>query len=245
MIVVKRTKGSSMRRKHVARNAMYASGFAMVLLLGFVPEARAFDKPDLLSVQIRGIAIKGERIDQVLGRLTEYDIPVGIELVDEKLGIEVGDEKLTPRREITLDLPETSLKDFLDSVVAKDPRYTWKLDGGVIHVWPVKGRDALVATLLDTKISHFAFVGGVSRYAIQYEIMDLPEISAQLVVADVAPLVFRSLANMAKLEKGTFFEESNVSLRELLDRIVLKTEIKQWVIVRWGKNSEYIALKLG
>src|SRR5687767_643030 len=116
-----------MRRKQVARIAIYAIGFAIVLTFSFVPEARAFDKPDLLGVQIRAIAIKGESIDQVLGRLTEYDIPVGIELVDEKLGIEVGDEKLSPRREITLDLPETSLKDFLDSVVAKDPRYTWKL----------------------------------------------------------------------------------------------------------------------
>jgi hypothetical protein len=30
---------------------------------------------------------------------------------------------------------------------------------------------------------------------------------------------------------------------ELLDKIVLNTDIKLWVISRWGKNSEFISLK--
>jgi hypothetical protein len=119
------------------------------LLFTFAPETSAFNDPDLFNVKIRATAIKGESIDQVLGLLTdEYGIRVGIEL---------GDEKITPRRKINLDSPEASLKDFLDSVIAKEPRYTWKLEGGAIHVWPTAERDTLLTTLLDTKISHFAF----------------------------------------------------------------------------------------
>ena len=129
-------------------------------------------------------------------------------------------------------------------MIAKDPRYTWKLEGGVVHISPVSERDTLLATLLDTKISHFAIMGETSRYRIYDDIMDLPEIRSKLVIAGVEPLTFRSgLGSWPKFGKETFFNESNLTLRELLDKIVLKTEIKRWVITRWGQNSEYITLR--
>ncbi len=226
-----------MRRRHAAMTAIYAMGLAVLLSFTFVPDVNAFNGCDLLSIQIRPTAIKGKSINQVLELLSEeYGMRVGIDL---------GDEKLTPRREINLNLPETNLKDFLNSVIAKDPRYTWKLEGGVIHIWPVSERDTLLSTLLDTKISHFAIIGEMSIYGIYNDILDLPEIKSKLVIAGVAPLTFRGPGSWAKLSKETFFNESNLTMRELLDRIVLKTEVKQWVISRWGKNSEYISLKSG
>ena len=224
---------NEMRRKHFATVAICAVGVIVLLAFGFVPEACAFNEPELLTRHIRATVIENESIDQVLNLLAEYQIPVGIEL---------GDPKLTPRREINLNLPETNLKDFLDSVIAKDTRYTWKLDGGVIHLWPLSGRDTFLTTLLDTKISHFSFTGMVSRYHIHNEIMNLPEIKSRLVVADVAPMIFLNSGNMKKLESGTYFDESNLTLRELLDRIIVKTDIKRWVLVRWGENSEFINL---
>lgn len=225
-----------MRRTHPPMSAIHAIGLALILAFTFVPKASAFDKPDLLTRRIGATSINGESIDQALGRLTEYGIPLGIEL---------GDTKVSPRREIDLDLPETSLKDFLDSVVAKDPRYTWKLERGVIHVWLVSERDTLLASLLDTKISHFAIVGDASKYRVYTDIMNLPEIKAQLATAGVEPMIFLGSGSMTKLKKDTVFDESNLTLKELLDKIVLKTEIKQWVITRWGNNSEYITLKSG
>jgi hypothetical protein len=200
-----------------------------------VVRAGAFDESDLLGVRIRPTAIKGESIGQALELLPDaYGIPLGIEL---------GDDKLSPRRKVNLDLPETNLKDFLDALIAKDPRYTWKLEGGVIHVWPISKRDTLLPSLLDTKISHFAIIGELNRNAIYDMIMDLPEIRSKLVIVGVEPLTFKGPGSWGKLAKDTFFNESNLTLRELLDRIVLKTEINQWVLSRWGKNSEYISLK--
>ena len=223
-----------MRRKQLAMTGIFAIGFLVFFAFTFVPQATA-NEPQLLMRQIRTTTVKNESIDQILGHLTnDYQIPIGIEL---------GDEKLTRRREINLDLPETNLKDFLDSVVAKDPRYTWKLERGVIHVWPVRGRDTLLPTLLDEKISHFAISGETSRYRVYTDVMNLPEIRSKLVIAGVEPMIFLASGSMTKLGKETFFTESNLSLRELLDAIVLKTEIKQWVISRWGKNGEYISLK--
>jgi len=216
------------------KNLVSIASLSVFLLFTFVPQASAFNETDLLTRQIKATTIKGESIDQVLDLLAvNYDIPIGIEL---------GDPKLNRRREINLNLPETKLKDFLDAVIAKDPRYIWKLESGVIHVLPEKARDSLVVTLLEAKISHFAFTGGVSLYHIHHEILNLPEIRSQLVIAGVDPLMFHNFSNMKKVDKDTFFSESNLTLRELLDRLVLKTEIKRWVITRWGKSSEYITL---
>ena len=224
-----------MRQKQRPMTAIYVIGLVVLLAFSFVPEASAFNEPDLLTRQIKSTVIKGESIVQILDRLaSDYEIPMGIEL---------GDDKLIPRREISLNVPETNLKDFLDSVMAKDSRYAWKLEGGVIHIWPVRDRDTLLATLLDTKISHFSIIGEISRNRIYHDIMELPEIRSKLVIAGVEPLTFNGPGSWTKMGKETFFEETNLTLRELLDKIVLKTEIRQWMISRWGKNSEYISLK--
>jgi hypothetical protein len=208
---------------------------ALLFAFAFVPEARGFDEPDLLSQPTRPTVIKAETLEGVLATLTsDYGVPIGIELVDEKS---------TPSRRMDLNLRETTLKDFLDAVVAKDPRYTWKLEGGVIHVRPSKERDALLSALLDTKISHFGFTEGLTRYAIFNDLMKVPEIQTQLIVADVAPLIFINFGLMHRVGKGISFQESNLTLRELLDRMLLKTDIKRWVLLRWGKNSEYITLR--
>jgi hypothetical protein len=231
-INLRRTEDIKMNHKPVAIIAIFI--LCLCVCGSSTSEVRASDQTDPLSQPIRAVSIKGETIAFALDLLTsEYRIPIGIELTDEKLG---------PRRKINLELPQTTLKEFLDAVVAKDPKYTWKLEGGVIHVWPVTDRDVLIATLLDTKISHFGVADGPTRYRIHYDILNLPEIQTKLIVADVAPMIFLNFASMDKLEKDVVFEESDLTLRELLDRLAQKTKIRRWVIRRWGDNNEYITL---
>ena len=66
-----------------------------------------------------------------------------------------------------------------------------------------------------------------------------------MIIAGVEHLVFLCPGSWGKIEKGGLFDDRGLTLRELLDKIVLQTEIKQWVIMRWGENSEYITLKSG
>jgi hypothetical protein len=195
--------------------------------------AGAFTEADLLTRKIQATTIKNKTFDQVLDILTiDYQIPVGIELSASKL----------PRRKINLELPETNLKEFLNAVFAKDPQYTWKLEGDVINVWPLTGRDALMEILLETKISHFSFTEAASTYRIHGDIMDLPEIKTKLIVAGVDPMIFLNSGTMVKVGKGIWFDETNLTLRQLLNTILKKTESKRWVLYRWGDNNEYITL---
>lgn len=206
-----------MRRQHLTAIAICSIGLAVVLSFSYVREASAFNDPDLLTRRIKATEIKNKSIDDVLDLIAiDYAIPVGIELADPKR---------TSFRQIDLNLPETNLKDFLDVAIAKDPGYTWKLEGGVIHVWMVNARDTFVANLLNAKI------------------IDLPEIRSQLIIADVGPMIVLNFGSMHKLEKGTVFDESDLTLRELLDKIAIKTSMKRWVLTRWGKNGEFITLR--
>ena len=221
-----------MSQKHIAIIAVCV--FSLCVGGSLTAKARASDQANPLSQPIRAVSIKGENIAFALDLLTsEYRIPIGIELADPKL---------SPPRKIDLQLPQTTLKEFLDSVVTKDPQYTWKLEGGVIHIWPLTHRDTLIASLLDTKISHFAIEDRASRYQIHNAILDSPEIKTKLIVADVAPVIFANFASMDKLEKGVVFEESDLTLRDLLDKLAEKTKINRWVIRRWGDNNEFITL---
>jgi hypothetical protein len=86
--------------KHFVMLVICAISVAVVLPFSFVAKASAVDEPDLLNRRIKATTIKGESIAQVIGDLTaDYAIPAGIE---------IGDEKIAPRREINLDLPETT-----------------------------------------------------------------------------------------------------------------------------------------
>jgi len=226
------------------RNEMNLKYSALILVCAFslssycplvsVSKANVIDQSDILTRKIRATTIKGQVFDRVLADLTsDYNIPIGIEL---------GDYALGSRREIHLDLPEMSLKEFLDALFAKDSQHTWKLEHGVIHVWPLVGRDSFLATLLDTKISHFSITGGASKCQIYNDIMSLPEIRSRLIVAGVEPMIFLNSGTMQKIRKDIWFDETTLTLRELLDRIVQKTEGKRWVLYRWGKDNEFITL---
>lgn len=178
--------------------------------------------------------MKGETIDRVLETISEdYKIPMGIELVDSKK---------SPDLKIDVNLPKMVLRSALDYLVMQDPRYGWKVEGQVIHFSPVKDRDNLLATLLDTKLSRVSFSAELGLSYMKYEILKLPEIEAKLAEAQVEPLIFEmGLRSREKL--GRSLDYSNLTLRDLLNRITLNTSRQFWVLLRWWENNEYIASK--
>lgn len=196
--------------------------------------AHAYQQTDLLDRPVGPLNIRGETIDKILETISAlYKIPMGIELADSLKSVE---------REIDVHLPEMVLKSYLDFLVMEDPRYGWKLEGQVIHFSPVKDRDNLLATLLDTKLSRVSFSSETRLSDIKYEILNLPEIKAKLDKAHVEPLIFEMGIPSNKL--GVSLEHSNLTLRDLLARVTLRTTRRFWVLLRWGDNNKNIVLKL-
>lgn len=196
--------------------------------------AQAFQQTDVLERSVGPLRIKGETIDGILEIISaDYKIPMGIDLADSKK---------SPNREFDVNLPEMALTSVLDYLVLQDPRYSWKLKGQVVHFSPVKDRDNLLATLLDTKLNRVSFSSELPQSDIKYEILSLPEIKTKLAEARVEPLMFEMGIPSKKL--GVSLEHSNLTLRELLDQITLSTTRRFWVLSRWGDDNKYIVLIL-
>lgn len=215
----------------VIRQVAYGAIFLLSLTGGAMAQMA---QSDLLDRPIGPIEVRGEMTERLLWSIgNDYNIPIGIVMADGK-----DDET----HEITLSLPATNLRNLLNAVIEKDPRYAWKLEEGVIHFSPTSGANTLLTALLNTKIKHFGFAEGTSRYALRNQILKSPELVAQLVVAGVEPLIFLTGAGLVSMGKGIWMDERDLTLREILDKLVLKTEVKQWMLNRSGKNKEFIVL---
>ena len=219
----------------MSKRALHLILIIVVLLpvSGIRGSLHASQETNLLQRRIGPTQTTGQTIDQLLATISaQYQIPIGMDLAD-------ANQKDC---EINLDLPETNLKSFLDSVVNKDPRYNWTLGNGVIHISPVKGRDSLLAKLLETRLTHFAFAEGATRYRIKSDILEIPEIKTQLISAGVEPMILPK-SSMISLGDGVALNETNLTLSDLLDKIILKGDVKSWTLARWGANNEYIVLR--
>ena len=215
------------------KNVLMSVSVALFLCLPTLV-AQALQQTHILERGVGPLRLKGETIDKILEIISEdYKIPIGIDLADSR---ESQD------REIDVNLPEMALKSVLDYLVMQDSRYGWKLEGKVIHFFPVKDRDNLLATLLDTKLSRVSFSSELRLSDMKYEILSLPELERKLDKTHVKPLMFEMGIPSEKL--GVPVQHSDLTLRELLDQITLTTSRRFWMLSRWGDNNKYLILRL-
>jgi hypothetical protein len=196
----------------------------------------------LLDREVKALDFKNELIHSVLEEVSSRNrIPIGVVRVTLK---QTHDLELTNEPKISVKLKPTKLRTVLDTLVEKDPRYTWKLEDGVVHVFPVSERDALIDSLLDTRISYFGYSEEMRRHGIYKSIWDVPEIASQLIVADVYPLQLFMGPVRRNEGMGLRLDERNITLRALLDKILLKSDITQWSLTRWGARGRIVTLTL-
>jgi len=214
---------------------MFVCAMSLMLFFSAVINAQELNASDVLNRRTRATEIRGKSIPSLLSTISDlYDIPIGVEL---------GDPIVTPERKIDLIVPETSLRLLLDTMISKDRRYVWKLESGVIHLLPTQ-RDPVIAAFLNTRISHFAFAEGTSKNKIMADILALPEIRAQMMSAGVKYTFFEEWPSPESSVKVSI-DESNLTLAELLDKIVLGSNLKQWLVSRITTgHDEFIALQI-
>src|SRR6185369_3980779 len=86
----------------------------------------------LLSRRIRGVEVRRTNIHLVLSYISEsYEVPIGLEVAREGAN----------NREIYVNLQNTTLREVLNTIVAEDSRYEWRVHHGVINFSPRTDRD--------------------------------------------------------------------------------------------------------
>jgi hypothetical protein len=193
----------------------------------------------VLDHSIDNLNLKASNIHLILSRLSAAaKIPVGLE-------VSPNDDLLIDR-DIKVQIQKGTFRTALDSIVKQNPLYTWKIQNGVVNVLPTdKNRDDLIRAVLETKLERFAIQRGMSRFALRQTVTAMSEVKSVLAKENVHPENQSFMSrDFDPLGRNFSLELSNVSVIELLNRVIRDSQTNYWVVVRQGERKEYFVLNL-
>jgi hypothetical protein len=222
---------------------MFVKGCNLLCLAGIVVAVASYScmgqsqstDNDILGQHVEQVTINEPSVLLALKTIAnDYRIPIGFE----------GKTKDNPLFDppILVSIQYGTLRDVLDAVLAQDKRYRWNTIDGVVNVYPEANRDEVLMGLLDTRIREFVLPKNPTLLGARSAIVELPEIKSELEKARMtAPLIVVYTGHFRRL-KDFSMRESNVTLREILNKIVAGSQAKFWVLNRWGKDNEELIL---
>jgi hypothetical protein len=193
----------------------------------------------LIDGSIDNLDLKASNIHLMLSRLSAATkIPIGLEVSP--------DDNLSIDRNMKLEIQKGTLRIALNSIVKQNPLYTWKIQDGVVNVLPMDpSRDHLIRAVLETKLQRFIVQPGMSRFVFRQTVTAMLEVKSVLDQENVHPdnQSFMS-RDFDSLGRSFSLEVSNVSVIELLNRVIRDSQTNYWVILRQGERKEYFVLNL-
>ena len=157
-----------------------------------------------------------------------------------------------PLHPITLNVENLKLRKVFDQIVSQMDNYKWKINNGIVNIYPVKERDERFRRLLELHIDRFVLKKGKTVEDITTSIASLPEFHRfmtenKLSFSGVKP----GFGYEVKARYGRTIDQeinfSNGTFRDLLNEI---TKVKKggW-IVKWqgvvkATGREYIDIDI-
>jgi hypothetical protein len=142
---------------------------------------------------------------------------------------------------ITVNVENGRVEEVFTQIVKQMENYTWEINGGVVNIFPIKGRDERFKNLLEINISRFTLERGQTVGDITTKIMSLDEFLRFMYDNKLLFSGVREGANFVlkaqygrRLDVGMDF--SHLTFRDLLNKI---TKIKRggWVL-KWRGISK-------
>lgn len=181
-------------------------------------------KADLAQMPLQHVWIEEQGIAQLLSRFSfAYNIPVGLEVAR-------GGGGPTFYR---IDFKKGTLSDLLTQFVTEHKEYSWKIDGGVINVFPKEDyRDPLLRELLETKIHSFSIPEKTSTMMFGKNLLSSPEIKRIIEPYGIA-YDTGSMGGFYIQQLGQRYslQVSNMQLKSILDKVIKESPVAQnWFI---------------
>jgi|GEM_PF-2539083 len=179
--------------------------------------------------------VKEGTLQEALGRLAgDESIPIGWEVSQNDF----------MRHDINVDFDKAPLKDVLDRLVLADPSYRWKLEDGVINIYPAFDRDEYLDKFLKIRIKEFSPRKGLYVFEFRDAILDLPEVRNFLESNRLEGSHTGNCCGGAIDLVDHEFRTANTDLRALLNKLIRETNRKAWVVSRSGESREFLHLGL-
>ena len=188
---------------------------------------------------IDNLDLQAPNIHLMLSRLSAATrIPIGLE-------VSPNDDLLVDRH-MKLQIQKQTVRTALDSIVKQNPLYSWRIMNGVVNVFPTDAnRDHLIRAVLETKLERFAIQRGMSRFTLRQAVTSMPEVNSVLARENVHSENQSFMSrDFDPLGSSFSLEVSNVSVIELLNRVIRDSQTNYWVVVRHGERKEFFVLNL-
>lgn len=209
------------------------------LAVSHLGQSREMANQALIDGSIDNLDLKASNIHLMLSRLSAATkIPIGLEVSP--------DDNLSIDRDMKLEIQKGTLRIALNSIVKQNPLYTWKIQDGVVNVLPTDpNRDHLIRAVLGTKLQRFVVQPGMSRFVFRQTVTAMPEVKSLLEQENVHPENQSFMSrDFNSLGRSFSLEVSNVSVIELLNRVIRDSQTNYWVILRQGERKEFFVLNL-
>jgi hypothetical protein len=196
-------------------------------LCGFAQDSTsARGSVDPGAEQLENVQIQAEGIAAFFGELSlRYDIPIGLETA-------VNESAFTP---YSIDFKKGTLVDLLTQFVSQHSLYAWKIEDGVVSVFPTDAhRDFVAKQLLEVKIRKFSVKEKTSCSNLVENLVAQPEAKRVLAANNatfngIAPSGFY----IQNVGRRFMLEVSDVTLKSILNKVVSKSSTARfWVITR-------------
>lgn len=186
--------------------------------------AVAKTKLDLAQMRLENVQIEREGIAELFSALSfTYNIPVGLEIARS------GDRLSLYR----IDFQKGTLSDLLAQFVAQHDEYTWKIENGVLSVFPKEDhRDPVVRELLLTEISSFSVREKTSAWSFGQNLLSTPETKRILELYGTTYDTGRVGGfYIQQLGQKFSFQVSGVQLKSILDKVIKESPVaRNWFV---------------
>ena len=194
----------------------------------------------LAQTPLENVRIQGQSISDLLSRFAlRYDIPVGLEIARP------GDLASF----YCINFRKGTLSDLLTQFVADHNEYAWKIEDGVVSIFPRDAyRDYLMNQLLATEIDDFSVAKRTTTWTLSQSLFSTPEIAGIL-----EGYALRnggenfSGFSLPQLGKEFSFSVSRMNLKAILDKIIKESPTaKFWTISNnFSDRSVTLIVKAG
>lgn len=202
-------------------------------------QTQQVESQGLLERSIDELYLEGTNIGILLSSFSyQTKIPIGLEVSQY--------DDLSPEKRMRVHIKKGSVREALDSIVKQSRLYTWKVQDEVVNVLPTDpNRDRLLRELLETRLERFAITRGLSRLGLRIALTKSPPIEAVLSRENVRPENSSFMSRDTRpLGRDYLLDVTNISVSELLNRIIRDSQTKYWIVLRHGTRKEYFVVNL-
>ena len=186
--------------------------------------AVAKTKLELAQMRLENVQIEREGIGELFSAFSfTYNIPIGLEIARS------GDRLSLYR----IDFQKGTLSDLLAQFVAQHDEYTWKIENGVLSVFPKEEyRDQVVRELLVTEISSFSVAEKTSAWSFGKSLLSTPETKRILELSGTTSDTGRVGGfYIQQLGQKFSFEVSGIRVKSILDKVIKESPVaRNWII---------------